>query len=503
MLVPAAPRAPARSASRLIVVLVDRASRSSRTRTGSTETPAGRPSRAAEQARAERRFTAEAARIAGHAVTRSLRRRLHVHGRRLRRGGCRVHPPPARVSRADDLPLAVPDRVRAPSRRRATTRRSRSPCSPTRPPTCAASATRPRRSATRSRRASALGRRLGLDAGDGARADASATRSRSLRRERRTARLPPSRGVPQRRLARPAAGRPELPVAPDGRRAGSASPARYVRRAPARAAAARARRSRRPPARRGPLPPERVASSTTLSRSLSRPPRTTKSAACARAPHSSISSSEGSRGRPAGLGEPRQLRDLAGDRPRFDRESLRLGPQGDLVASERRSRSRFRATPSAASAAATVARRTARSAAALRLLARPPASRRPPRAAARPRRAPRRASRLPRLRVTHALLGHARSRSGSASSASTNAALRPTRTSSTRRSSALDSVDPRRDVGVRRSSSRASARSSPERSLPSPQYRERHQRARPDNSRYCRVGAVPRRRRDATGLRLA
>ena len=70
----------------------------------------------ANQAQAERRFTAEAARIAGHPVTVALRRRLRVHGGRLRRGRCRVHPAPARVPPADDLPLAVPDRVRAPGR---------------------------------------------------------------------------------------------------------------------------------------------------------------------------------------------------------------------------------------------------------------------------------------------------------------------------------------------------------------------------------------------------
>ena len=119
---------------------------------------------------------------------------------------------PARVPPADDLPLAVPDRVRAPGRcpRRRCLRDHA--CSPTRPPTCAASATRPRRSATRSRRASSSA---------GGSASTPARRAHLMRAQRdrdlsdesvATARLPPARRLPQRRLARPAAGRPELPV---------------------------------------------------------------------------------------------------------------------------------------------------------------------------------------------------------------------------------------------------------------------------------------------------
>ncbi len=77
------------------------------------------------------------------------------------------------------------------------------------------------------------------------------------------------------------------------------------------------------------------ASSTIRSRSFSRPPRTTKSAACARAPHSSISA-ERAPGADRPDSETRGVgSDLGRHVTRLDRQSLALGLERGLVPHER------------------------------------------------------------------------------------------------------------------------------------------------------------------------
>ena len=178
-------------------------------------------------------------------------------------------------------------------------------------------------------------------------------------------RLPP--GLPQRRLARPAAR-----TTPPSRRGRTRSDVGAIGRASRRAA--RLLHTQRPPVRRGVrlalraesdsssrlrtsatlAPPacspsaaaaSAFASSTIRSRSLSRPPRTTKSAACARAPHSSISSSDA-----PGAARPESERrgtsaTAARDVARLDRKPLafRLRARPRRRASSS-SRSRIRAT---------------------------------------------------------------------------------------------------------------------------------------------------------------
>ncbi len=217
--------------------------------------------------------------------------------------------------------------------------------------------------------------------------------------------------MPQRRRARPAPGRPGVPVRPEARRrrtAGCASPLPPGRATPP-AASGRGRRSRRRRARRARPRPARSPRARPA-RARSRGRRGRRRARRARVPPT-----------------PRSRR--ASRRAPARPESERRGTSATAVATSRASTaspspsarrptsspasssslSRIRATVAAASAAPTAARRTARSAPDLRILSGPPGASRPPRAGARPRRARAAASSLAGLRVALRLLDLLRS----------------------------------------------------------------------------------------------
>ena len=179
---------------------------------------AGRPSALPSRRGAEKRFTAEAARIAGRECRVSTATTpMPSPGSARMRPGLRSSPvrSPTSSPRSAGRSTGSPSRA---SSGRATMRRSRSPCWPTRRRTSAASATRRRPSATRFRKG---WRSAGGSAStpETARALMEAQRARDLSDAsvaRLDYRLPP--GCRERRLARPAAGRPAVPVATPFRR---------------------------------------------------------------------------------------------------------------------------------------------------------------------------------------------------------------------------------------------------------------------------------------------
>ena len=362
MLVPAAPRAPRRSR----IPAHPHRSSSDRTvramRTASIATPGGQSVQRRRAGAEPKSASRPRQRASPEGSARVLRRRLLVHRRRLGRGRGRIHlssASPTSSPRSAGRSIGSPSRA---SSGRGTTR-------PLRLTVLAHEATHLRGIRNEAetecyalQEGVALGRALGLDQDTARALMRGPAGARPLRRERRTTRLPPARGVQERRLARPAAERPRVSVASPFRRlaearrptptnAGACPTATHHQRrrlasarrpsAPGygRSSSCSSRRRTSADARSGRpaprAPPWRARSPRARSaHARSRGCRARRRSPSARVPPTPRSPQATSQGLSGRLGDPGHLGHVARDRPRLDCETLRFRTQRHLIRQE-------------------------------------------------------------------------------------------------------------------------------------------------------------------------